>query len=373
MVEVPQVQFIDKVVDIPVIMERQMSVGASGSCAESQGEEEQEEQEMGGSLVQEGECRHEVDETGPRTRVGPSGAKHGSQWLIPQATMDQEWAKELRDIRRMVEFLVHRERELDVKTDAAARRLERLERESSQTKDEEREASLEQALTDHTKVVKLTVDNGYGFGKAPSGEVVFIHASVVQGAEVLVVGTDAWTQVVSDHARAEGGYRARKAWSERAWKEEKDRERASRAAQQVRRSMSMSETAASMLLVTGKPLQGARGFSHSAGSSRVTRQRSTTRRQDTAAMLEETLSLFVEANDKNEASMRQQLVNKARGAAAVSRILENTRGGEATLPHQDEGSVGVLQKAAKLQTRGTGGIRRRIQAKSDDWMLQWQS
>ena len=53
-------------------------------------------------------------------------------------------------------------------------------------------------------VDKWFVDKGLGFGKAPSGEVVFVRASVVQGAEVLVVGTDAWTQVVSDHARAEG-------------------------------------------------------------------------------------------------------------------------------------------------------------------------
>ena len=45
-------QFIDKVVDIPVIRQRQMSVGVSGDCAESQGEEEQEEQEVSGSLVQ---------------------------------------------------------------------------------------------------------------------------------------------------------------------------------------------------------------------------------------------------------------------------------------------------------------------------------
>ena len=130
--------------------------------------------------------------------------------------MDQERAKELREIRRMVEFLVQRERKLDVKTDVATRRLERLERESSQLEDEEREASFEEALADHTKVVKLTVDKwfvdkGFGFGKDPSGEVVFIHASAVQGAEVLVVGTDAWTQVVSDHAHAEGGNRARKA------------------------------------------------------------------------------------------------------------------------------------------------------------------
>ena len=223
----------------------------------------------------------------------------------------------------MIEFLVNRERKLDIKTDVAARRLERLERESSQFEDEERETSLEGALTDRTKVVQLIVDKwfvekGYGFGRAPTGEVVFIHASVVQGAEVLVVGTEAWTQVVSDHAGAEGGYRARKAWDQRAWKEEKDRERASRAAQQVRRAAALTaelavqsenkvfdvcshppglsdealftdrshlvndsppcsppplgvrETPASTLPVNTKPLQGAR-VSHLAGSLRASR------------------------------------------------------------------------------------------------------
>ena len=119
------------------------------------------------------------------------------------------------------------------------------ERESSQLEDEERETSLEGALADHAKVVKLTVDKwfvdkGFGFGKAPSGEVVFIQASAVQGAEVLVVGTEAWTQVVSDQARAEGRYRARKAWGQRVCREEKDRERASRAAQQVRRAAALT-------------------------------------------------------------------------------------------------------------------------------------
>ena len=104
-------------------------------------------------------------------------------------------------------------------------------------------------------VDKWFVDKGYGFGRAPTGEVVFIHASVVQGAEVLVVDTEAWTQVVSDQARAEGGYRARKAWGQRAWREEKDRERASRAAQQVRR-------AAALTAETGSPIgeQSLRGM-----------------------------------------------------------------------------------------------------------------
>ena len=154
-----------------------MSVGASRSCAD--------ESDMQGP-------GHESLQVAPNLGAGGSH---------PQATMDQEWAKELRDIHRGGRVSG---------PDVAARRLERLERESSWSQDEEREASLEQALTDHTKVVKLTVDKwfvdkGYGFGKAPSGEVVFIHASVVQGEEVLVVCTDAWTQVVSDDARAERG------------------------------------------------------------------------------------------------------------------------------------------------------------------------
>ena len=192
-------------------LERKVFYASMASSDEEEEEPEQEQAEAR-SLVQGRERRREEDETdtqGPGSelvQVAPNMVAGGSH---PQATMDQEWAKELREIRRMVEFLVHRERKLDVKTDVAARRLVRLGRESSQLKDEERGASLEEAHTDHTKVVKLTVDKwfvgkGYGF-VAPTGEVVFIHASVVQGAEVLVVGTEAWTQVVSDHARAEEG------------------------------------------------------------------------------------------------------------------------------------------------------------------------
>ena len=41
---------------------------------------------------------------------------------------DITWTTELTEIRQMVEFLVRRERKLDVKADVAVRRLERLER-----------------------------------------------------------------------------------------------------------------------------------------------------------------------------------------------------------------------------------------------------
>ena len=55
-----------------------------------------------------------------------------------------------------------------------------------------------------------------------------------------MVGTDAWMQVVNDEARAEGGYTARNAWGRNAWKEEKDREKANRVAQQVRRAAALT-------------------------------------------------------------------------------------------------------------------------------------
>ena len=54
-------------------------------------------------------------------------------------------------------------------------------------------------------VDKWFVDKGFGSGKALKGETVFIHSSVVQGAEVLTIDTDALAQVVSDGARAHGG------------------------------------------------------------------------------------------------------------------------------------------------------------------------
>ena len=60
------------------------------------------------------------------------------------------------------------------------------------------------------------------------------------GAEVLTIGTDALVQVVSDDARAQGRYRPRRAWGRAAWKEEKDKERTNKVAQQVRRAAALT-------------------------------------------------------------------------------------------------------------------------------------
>ena len=62
--------------------------------------------------------------------------------------------------------------------------------------DAEHEANFQESPMNQSKAVKMIVDTwfvdkGYGFGKAPTGEVVFIHAGAVQGAEVLMTGTDA--------------------------------------------------------------------------------------------------------------------------------------------------------------------------------------
>ena len=104
---------------------------------------------------------------------------------------------------------VRRERCAETKAEIATIRPDRMEQEKDEAEDGEYEANLEEALANQAKAVKLVVekwfvDRGFCFGKTTTGEIVFIHASVVQGAEVLMVGTDARAQVVSDHARSEG-------------------------------------------------------------------------------------------------------------------------------------------------------------------------
>ena len=201
-----------------------------------------------------------------------------------------------------------------------------------------------------------------------------------------------------------GGYRAQKAWGQRAWKEEKDRERASRPAQQVRRAAALTtelaaqseskvfevcshppglsdesliaasshlvndsppcgppplgvrETPASTLLVNTKPLQGAR-VSHLAGSLRAPRPRSITRAQDNTAVLEETLTLFVEATDKDEASMRQQLVNKRPAELLRDRDFWRRRVEEKQrFQAKKKEAWEFFQKVAEFQTQKSRGV-----------------
>ena len=133
--------------------------------------------------------------------------------------MRTEWAQELREVRKkstddvasemidvknelahvreLLGVLVRRERCAETKAEIAARRLDRMEREQHEADDAEHEANLQERLANQSKAVKLLVDKwfvdkGCDFGKAPTGEIVFIHTSAVQGAEVLTIGNDVW-------------------------------------------------------------------------------------------------------------------------------------------------------------------------------------
>ena len=93
---------------------------------------------------------------------------------------------ELLHVRELIGVLVRKERCAETRAEIAARKLDRLEREQDEQDDKEREANLHEALGDKTKVVKLVidkwfVDKGFGFGKVPTSETVFINASVVHG------------------------------------------------------------------------------------------------------------------------------------------------------------------------------------------------
>ena len=184
-------------------------------------EEELKQQTEATSLVQGGESGREDDETdaqGPeRQMIQVVHAEWAQELREVRKKFADDMASEMTDVkndlahvRELLGVLVRRERSAETKAEIAARRLDRMERERTEADDAEHEADFQEALTIQSKAVKVVVDKwfvdkGYGFGRAPTGEIVFIHANAVQGAEVLTIGTDAWVQVVNDDARAQGG------------------------------------------------------------------------------------------------------------------------------------------------------------------------
>ena len=90
---------------------------------------------------------------------------------------------ELSQVRERVGVLVRRERCVETKAEIAARRLDRK-RKKDEEAEAECEANLEEALQNQSKAVKVIfdtgfVDTGVGFGRAPTVEIVFIHASAM--------------------------------------------------------------------------------------------------------------------------------------------------------------------------------------------------
>ena len=154
--------------------------------------------------------------------------------------------KDLAHVRELLGVLVHRERCAETKAKIAARRLDRMERERHEADDAELRSQPSRSPREPVEGREGasrqmgSSTRGYGFGKAPTGEIVFIHASAVQGAEVLTIGTDAWVQVVNDDARAQEEYRAERAWERDTWKAERDKGKANKVAQQVRRTAALT-------------------------------------------------------------------------------------------------------------------------------------
>ena len=139
---------------------------------------------------------------------------------------------ELLEVRELIGVLVSRESSAETRAEIAARRLDRMEREKDEVEDAEYETSVEEALTNMSKVAKMIinkwfVDKGFGLGKVQTSETVVIHASAVHGPEVLTIDTDAWVQVVTGDARAQEGHRASLAWDRT--RGERDKERANSA------------------------------------------------------------------------------------------------------------------------------------------------
>ena len=245
-VEVPQIQFIDKFADAPASVQtegkkRKLPVPTEGKTLfvnTASGDEEEDEGETH-APVHFSLCDSDELETRSKGENEKATTRQVDDILLEMKDVKSE----LLHVRELIGVLVRKERCSETKAEIAARKLDRLEREQDEQDDKESETNLEEALSDKTKVVKLVidkwfVDKGFGFGKVSTGEAVFIHASVVHGGEVLMVGTDAWVQIVNDEARAEGGCRVRNAWG--PWKEEKDREKANRVAQQVRRAAALT-------------------------------------------------------------------------------------------------------------------------------------
>ena len=145
-VEVPRVQFIDRLVDDPDCTKKKgkaegqvrdddverfsdLVLPSSQSClcvsiASSDGEEEELKQQAEGTNLVLGENTGAKKTRLTRRSQKASWFRWRQTWgpvaHTPQATMDQGRDKKLREIRRMIEFLVNWERKLDIKTDGGS-------------------------------------------------------------------------------------------------------------------------------------------------------------------------------------------------------------------------------------------------------------
>ena len=116
----------------------------------------------------------------PLTGAAPEGTNRqvGEKLADDMVSEMKDLKSDLVHIRELLGVLVRKERCAETKAEIAARRLDRMEREQHEADVTEHEANLHEALQNQSKVVKVLVDKwfvdkGYGFGRAPTGEIVF--------------------------------------------------------------------------------------------------------------------------------------------------------------------------------------------------------
>ena len=319
------------------------------------------------------------------TRPLPATTMAVAHRLVDEKPAD-DMVSEIRDlksdlvhIRELLGILVRKERSAEAKAEIAARRLNRMERERDQESEAECEATLEEALADHSKVVmvivdKWFVDKGFGFGKTPTGQVVFIHASAVQGAEVLEIGTDARLEVVNDDARAQGVCRARRAWGQDAWKAEKDKERANKVAQQVRRAAALTaELAAQSEKKTAAVCDQPPGLDELAGHIEAPNMRAGGSHPQAATMPDPWATYKCPSASNNQAettaSSETHRIPADRGVLAQTRMFRGARLRSATRAPSTRSRGPNSTKEESQQRNRTEQEQRLCRKKEEAWEL----
>ena len=143
---------------------------------------------------------------------------------------------ELLHVRELTGVLARKERCAETKAEIVARRLDRLEREQDEQDDKEHEANLQEALSDKTKVVK------------PSTSGLSTKAAALTKCPQAKLSSSmlAWCGACRERR---GPYRG----GRNTWKEERDREKANRVAQQVRRAAALTPELVAQVAHTPRP------------------------------------------------------------------------------------------------------------------------
>ena len=205
-----------------------------------------------------------------------------------------------------------------------------------------------------------------------------------------MIGTEAWVQVVNDDARAQGGFRARRACWKAAWEQERDRERASKAAERARRAAELSAelaaqskravsevcthppgllrdeptaersvaptTADSPFLAGGNSLLSER--SSLAPGPRGARVRSIARDVDAKSFGRRGAGLLRQSHWRRRSpDAPEACKHESSRAAAKSRAVAKASRGGAAFPRQRGGGAGPLQKTRRLGRRFREGVQ----------------